>query len=328
MINFNTSWKNLLDGTSYPVHGENFGILKIPSSETNFISLRSRSRSILEQFENLLFQGKEMPINHLQLLPSVSEDSATSSFDVSTSDPDGTSLKMIQADLQRKIYALEPDDQKKLQDLNAKRLREGKPPIDFQNTTREIEQIMNDASLSDKEKKNRIDAVRKRLGLGKKDMKKLFTKRLAKIYKQAADQIKSRLDLLKQAVQETEKIYGKDSPQAQAARERLVSAQQTLEPTLRDFQQKSGLYNSLYPSFWSKLGGFFKKIGKGFVTIGKVFFRIMNFVSPLLRFIPGIGQMISFGWGALKGIVQAIRGNWRGFLGASSPSESIYKSFS
>jgi len=224
-------------------------------------------------------------------------------------------LESVKTQLQHRIYTPDAQTQQCLTEINSKRAQQGKAPIDFLGTTKKVEDIMNDPALSDKEKKKRIGDLRNELGLSKKDMKRLFTKRLAKIYQEAANQLKTHLSQLKESVKEAERVFGKDSPQAAAARGRLQAAQSHLEPTLKKWEHQASLYKSMFPSFWSKIGGFFKKIGQGLLKIGQVFSKIMNFVSPFLRFIPGIGQMVAFGWGALKGLVQAIKGNWRGFLG-------------
>jgi len=253
------------------------------------------SEGVTARFENLLRQG-----------------SATSI--VAPGDSNSNFLQTVQADLEQKILTPEPEIQTRLNEINALRAGEGKAQIDFAKTTREIESIMNDITLSDKEKREKIGQMRKQLGLSKKDMKKLFTKRLEKIYQQAADQIKTRLQSLKESVKEAEKTYGKNSPEAHAARDRLQAAQNQLEPRLQRYQHQASLYKSLFPGFWSKIGGFFKKIGSGLLKIVRVFTKIMNLVTPFLRFVPGIGQMIAFGWGVLQGFYQAFHGGLKGLL--------------
>src|SRR4030095_16858091 len=198
-------------------------LLRMPSPEASLISLPSKAWSLSERFESLL--GGERFL-------------------------DESFQQAVQPDLKRKIYTIESSTQKRLDDVNAKRMKDGKEPIDFMKTTREIEQVMDDSTLTDKQKKDKIEQIRKRLGLSKKDMKALFTKRLGKIYEEAAKQIQNHLNQLKDAVKQAEKFHGKDSPQAVKARERLTAAQSTLQPTLNEFQHKSGLYKSMYPSFW------------------------------------------------------------------------------
>jgi hypothetical protein len=242
------------------------------------------------------------------------QSSTLSSSSPTATDPNLSLSKTLNADLKQQIYTLDGETKERLDAVNSKRIQNGKSPIDFQKTTQEIETIMNNPALSDKDKKKQMGEMRKRLGLSKKEMKKLFTKRLAKIYQEAANRLKAQLSQLKEAALQAEKTYGKNSPQAIEANQKLEAAQRTLGPTLQNLESKAKLYNSMFRSFWSKLGGAFKKIGKGFLKIGKTFAKMMNFITPFLSFIPGIGQMVALGWGALRGIYQAAKGNFMGFF--------------
>ncbi|MCB1214776.1 MAG: hypothetical protein KDK66_04795 [Deltaproteobacteria bacterium] len=190
----------------------------------------------------------------------------------------------------------------RLDKVNAKRAKEGKSPIDLQKTTDEIRRIQEDSSLSDKEKKNKIDKLRKDLGLSKGDMKALFTKRLGKIYKKAEKRLKefrqTKEKIFKEQLKEAEKLYGKNSPEAQAIQQKLEIVKGIIEPQEQEFKQKGDFLNSLFPSssFFGKIGGFFKKVGKGIAkgmqTITKVGQVLMKFASPILSKIPGIGQFV------------------------------------
>src|SRR4030095_7837398 len=301
----NPSWRNLLNG-SLPTSPS-----KSPSCDLRLENLR-KAWSLLESLKRLL-EGEPAPLK----APGLETPPAPSFLDSETF------AQWVKSDLQRQIDTIEPATQKRLDSVNAKRAKKGKAPVDFMKTTQEIEGIMNDPGLTDTQKKDKIDEIRKRLGLGKGDMKALFTKRLGRIYGEAARQIQNRLNLLKEAVKQAEKIYSKGSAQAERVRETLAAAQSSLQPTLDDLKHRSGLYNSLYPSFWSRLGGFFKSIGKAFLKVGQVFTKIMNFISPFLRLIPVYGQMISLAWSALKSFVSLVKGNWRGILGNLLSSANI-----
>ena len=274
-------------------------LLAISSPEPGSISFSAPTWSVLDRFEGLL-SGQKAPLDSQHFLR----------------DDDPTFQKAVEGDSKAKLYTLEPELRKTLDKHNADRATKGLPPVDFEKTQKRIEDIMNDPSLSDQQKKDKIEAIRKETGLSKNNMKKLFTKRMAKIFGEAAKQMETRLNRLKDLATEAERLYGKNSTQAAQARERLEAAESALKPALKDYRQKSTVLNSLFPGFWSRLGGFFKSLGKGLLKVGRVFTKVMNFVSPFLRFIPGIGQMISFGWSALKGLVSLARGNWRGCLGS------------
>ncbi|GEM_PF-2271430 len=262
---------------------------QISQSERSPVFFRSSGLLVSGRFDHLLSQGTF----------------ATASLP--PANPNTSFLQSTRAELQQKIYTPEPETQKKLDGINRDRAKDGKPPLDFQKTTQDVEAIMNDPKLSKDQKEEKIKKLAKELGLDEGDMKELFTERLGKLYEQAAEQIKNHIENLEKAVKQAEELYGEKSPQALAAKNRLSKARAVLEPTLKKWESKAEQYKSMFPSFWQKFCGFFKKIGE-------VFSKIMDFVTPFLKFIPGIGQMISMGWSVLKGVVQAIQGNWKGLL--------------
>ncbi|HCU25878.1 MAG TPA: hypothetical protein DF383_12745 [Deltaproteobacteria bacterium] len=205
------------------------------------------------------------------------------------------------AEIARQIEQPDAKTLEKLASLNQKRAAQGQIPIDLKKTSADLEAIQNDRSLSPKEKKKKIEALRKSLGLSKKEMKSLFTKRLEKIYKNAEKSLatfqKAKEQQLQSELRQAEVTYGKNSPQAQAAQNKLDALKNTLEPERKRLGEHAHFYGSLYPSFWSKLGGFFKKVGQGF---GKVF----SVLGSALRFIPGIGPIASKIVGAAKYLFQ------------------------
>lgn len=234
-------------------------------------------------------------------------------------DPDLAAAQQIaegtKARLQEQIYNFDAKTLAELDKVNQKRAQQGKPPVDIKAVTKEIEDITNNSNLSDKEKRKQINDIRKRLGLSKGEMKKLFTKRLEKIYAGMKKELEQTLNGLKAQVVQAEKTYGKGSPQAVAAARRLEAVAKVNEPLLQKLEQNRKLYSSMY-----KPGGCIKKIFKG---IGGVFKGIAtsvwntvktvinprnwirpsfwkNIVAPLaMNFIPGIGPIVStaYRWG-------------------------------
>lgn len=164
----------------------------------------------------------------------------------------------------------EPEVAQRLQQINQERAAKGQASIDLGSVTREIEGIMNQAGLSEGEKKKRIAAIRKRLGLGKKDMKTLFTQRLKKLYEQAASILHSRLESTTDPLE-----------------------RQRLSAQLQACESKSALYKGMFRSAWSKLGGAFKKIGGFFKKAAAGLFKLASFAAPFLKFIPGLGTLAS-----------------------------------
>lgn len=214
----------------------------------------------------------------------------------------------VHNELQQSIYTPSLDDQQKLNDVNAKLMKNGKAPLHFQNVTREIENIMNDSSLNEKQKKDLVGKVRERLGLSKGDMKALFTKRLGNLHEQAANKLKTRVDALEQNAKEIEKIYGKDSPQAIQAFQALENSKSILEGQRQQYKQKASSYNKMFPSgFWSKVGGFFKGVVSGIT-------KVVNMIAPILKMIPGIGTLASIGTAAINALNSIVHGDWKGLL--------------
>ncbi len=295
-----------------------------PSISFSGISIRLSHQTFLkyplfQKFFHLLIQQGKLNVQKTvtqNLLGSSLKNVADS---VQTPSAQPTDLKLIsktQLDLQQRIETLEPEKQNRLNDINHKRALEGKTPISFLETTRQIQSILNNPALSDKEKQKQIDQIRKDLGLSQKVMKELFTKRLASLYKEFANKIKAYLNSLKEAAKDAERTYGKDSAQAKAALDRLNQATQASEPTFKNLESKSKALGSMYKKrgFFSKLGGAFKSIGKGILKVGKIAAKVIDKLSPLFRLIPVVGQALSVGWNVAKGLYQVAKGNFKGFL--------------
>ena len=212
--------------------------------------------------------------------------------------------KNVEVAKEHEIYTPDAKTQAQLDKTNQKLASQGKAPIDFQKTTKDVESIMNDSSLSDKDKKKKIESLRKELGLSKKEMKNLFTKRLSNIYKKYANILgqyqKTMMTQLKMEQKQAEQMYGKNSAQAQEAIKKQEALKNTIEPQKKQYEQKANLYKSMYPSFWSKLGGFLKK-GLNVLT------KVISFVKPFVSFIPGVGQLASMAMGAFESVVELIK---------------------
>jgi len=239
-------------------------------------------------FETLLYQGSQANLSKTEL--------ENQNF-----------LTSVNQELQEKINTPEPEIQNRLNTLNSNRVREGKTPLNFSTTNQEIEKILNNPSLNNKEKKDQIENLRKQLGLSKKDMKKLFTKRLARLHQELAQKIQNRAQSLAQNLERLENTYGKESSQAIAARQRLSSVQQILKNETEKHQQISKLCKNLYPSFWGKIGGFFKKVGSVFKKIPQLLSKAIRFVTPFLNFVPGLGPLFSVAKTLFKGIQTGVR---------------------
>jgi hypothetical protein len=129
--------------------------------------------------------------------------------------------------------------------------------------TKKIEQIADDSTLTDKQKRAAINDLRKQLGLSKGDMKKFYTKPLEQAYAQKIEQLKA---------------SGIDAPEKQQLLEQLES--------------KKKLYHSMY-----KAGGcvkkVFKGIGKGLAIAATVAAGAATAIANPASLIPMAVSMVS-----------------------------------
>jgi len=215
---------------------------------------------------------------------------------------------------------------KKLEALSKKRAKiqkRIKPPVVLEQVTAEVDAISNDESLSQDQKKQKLEELRNKYGLpenkgfmglhGPVNMHDLFTGRLGKIYQESAKRIdvaaKAHKQEFKAELSLIEKTYGKKSPEYVAAERELEAVDQTYRAEHDRLKQMGDFLYDLYrpKSFWESLFGFFKSV---FGFIGKV----LDFVMPVVRLIPGIGQIAGAVWSGVKTIANLVTGNFKGAI--------------
>jgi hypothetical protein len=253
----------------------------------------------------------------------------------------------IENELQSSIYDFKPETMRVLAETNAELQAQGKPPVDIVATTREIESITNDSSLSDKEKQVKIDGIRKRLGISVDHMKRLFTERLERVYAEVKQHLQQQIVQCQMNLAQAENRYGKGSPQAMAASRRLEEVQRATAPMMQKLTQNQNTYHSMYPppgscikKMFGGIAGMFKGIIGGAFNFVKGIIKnplnlfkkdfLLNVAAPLaLNFIPGIGQVASviYNWGlmAYKGyraVSSFVQGKWEEGLSAVSSTLS------
>ncbi len=227
--------------------------------------------------------------------------------------------KLKPAERQKKLEALE----KKKADIR----KQIKPPVDMAQVNREVDRVMSDPNLSDDQKKKEIEAIRNRWGLPKRGTisMKTITAHLGAVEGRHAQRMREAQKDAQRRLGEIGKQFGVHSPQYLQAQARV----QVFKTEADDSANQAGLLKSLYPKpkgFWGKLKGGFKKIGGAFKKVGKGLWsgikkvgsfvgKIGQMVMPLVKLIPGVGQIAGLAWGGLTGLTQLIRGNWKGVLG-------------
>lgn len=213
---------------------------------------------------------------------------------------------LIQSAMQRP----DPKTTAQLSKLNSKLRAQGKSPLDWATSVRQIEDIRT-GSGSEKEKKSRIEQLRKQMGLSKGEMKKIFTQALAAIHQKAANRLqaiqKQKQAQFGQELRTAEQVFGKNSPQVQAMQETHHAVMRQFESAKQTHQQQAGFYKKLYPSFWSKLGGVFKKIGGGIL-------RAVQSVGSILKKIPVIGSFARIAENILTPLKKLFTGNIGGYF--------------
>ncbi|HKY62364.1 MAG TPA: hypothetical protein VJR29_03005 [bacterium] len=258
--------------------------------------------NFLSEWIHTVLPSGESP--ELKNLEASSPASSASSYQ-SSNQSIGAEVKN-QIDLNRKTLARElshpePKVLEKLGEVNQKRGAKGLAPIDLPKVTEQIEAIYKDSSLSDKQKKEKIEQLRKQLGLSKGEMKSLFTKRIESIYKKAEKRLaafeQAKSSQLHSELRQAEAAYGKDSAQAKAVRDKLDSLKSTLQPEREGLKAQAKFFGSLYPGFWSRLGGAFKKIGQGLA-------KALSVLAKVVRFIPALGPVLSNAMRTVQSLLQ------------------------
>ncbi len=169
-----------------------------------------------------------------------------------------------------RIETPEPEIESALQKANDRLVRKGLPPVDFVEVTREIESIARDPNRTDKEKRAAMNDVRKRLGLSKGEMKKIFTGRLANLYAEAVKDLRS--------------VEGSNA--------NLIQLRQQLEAT-------QGLYKSMY-----KPGGCIKKVFSG---VGKFFKKVAPWAAALLPVLGPVAATVMKAVSVVTKVVSTVK---------------------
>jgi hypothetical protein len=222
------------------------------------------------------------------------------------------------------------DRGKKLAGLQKKRdsiLKKVKPMVDLEATTRQIDTVMNDPNLTDDQKKKQIDALKKHLDLpghkpfrwgrpGKHDgvnMHDMFTGRLGKLYRTSKNRVaehrKGQEKELKAQLRVVEQTQGKDSVAAIQLRAQIDQVKKTHQQEEERLKKIGDTLHDMYRprTFWESFCNFFKKIGS-------VIAKIVDLVMPLVKLIPGVGQIAGAIWSGVKVVGNLVTGNWKGAL--------------
>jgi hypothetical protein len=183
-----------------------------------------------------------------------------------------------------------------------------KPPLDLARVTAEVEAVMNDSSLSDKQKQQALEDLRNKYGLkkhgGPVSMHDTFTGRLARLTKDSMHRLdearKTAERALDAQIREAERKYGRRSPEVAAlkAQKAQLSAMYKEERSLLSAQE-----SFLHRAFRKKKRGLFARIKNAFKKLGR---GIANVAKSAFKAVTSLGK------GLLKGAGALFRGDLKG----------------
>lgn len=197
---------------------------------------------------------------------------------------------------------------------NSLRKADGKPPLDHNAMLGELREVMEDPALSKEQREAKIEQIRQQYGLSPDTMRELgtgfFATATAAVKQDVTAYYAEHIGMLSSAYEQAVLRYGADSPQALELERQLKDAEVEANQRIGKLQARQNELSELYKikDFWDMLGSFFSDL------VG-VFGKVLDFVSPLLNAIPGIGQVAFATYTGLKVGIAAARGDLAGVLG-------------
>ncbi len=194
----------------------------------------------------------------------------------------------------REIHAVDEKTGAVLSKANQRLARLQKPPLNFDRVMDAVAKI-SESAASGAEKKQSIEALRKESGLKKDEMRRLFTKRLAKLYRESAERLeKARADILSNPQSGNSAAPASSSPQALSFG---AGGTAGLDREIARLKGTRSFLKRLYPppvspSFWDKVKGAFHKVGSGLK-------KAAGFVSQTVKGVVEKGLGL---WSVAKGI--------------------------
>jgi hypothetical protein len=166
------------------------------------------------------------------------------------------------------------------------------PPIDLQRVTAQVDAVMRDPNIADKDKKKSLEDIRNRHGIPGNTMHELFTGRLGRVTKESAQRLEKTTNDLKKSVgdqlRQAEKAFGKNSPEALAIRSQLEGVDRATKPELQRLNAEAGKLDGVFKPrgrrrIGSRIRAAFKRIGRkiknGFKKIGRGFKKLGRWVK-------------------------------------------------
>lgn len=192
---------------------------------------------------------------------------------------------------------------------NSERVADGKPMINPRDIRNEVNEIMQDTSLTKEQREEKIEEVRKREGLSEYTMRNIATQPISHIYNEAtleaANFMQDNGAGLEENVKRAEARYGKESPEANQARARL-----------QKFQQKIGSHTANLQRIGSELGDMYPPPKDFLEILGDILVGALKAFGPLLlNLIPGVGTTLFAAYQGVKTVISAVQGDILGVIG-------------
>jgi hypothetical protein len=240
-----------------------------------------------------------------------------------------------------------PQAQNELVLENRRREIKGQPPLDLTGLTAQADKIMNEPDLDQKIRQwkkgktkigdppdwakdpskpiprdakedylsERMESLAKEHGLSKQTMKHLVTERMGQVYEEAHGILMAHgggaeIQKMREQLAKLEEAGQKDSPEAQALREKIAAFTKATGGYIDRVGETSEIYKSLFPMPPSFL--------EGFVNVLTAIARLLpDIAAAVCSFLPGIGPAIGGAIAAIKGVVSsAVSGDILGAFGS------------
>ncbi len=151
----------------------------------------------------------------------------------------------------------------------------------------QVEQIIEDPNLDNKQKKEKFEGLRKLFGLSKNEFKQKYLEPLKEKYQLEKEKIESHLnDAITQMqadIDQLKKTEGPNSPQIAPLQTQLLQLQQQKDDALKLLNNKIDACKVYKSGFWGKIKGAFKKVGGFLGKVTKVIKKAIPFATKIAQ---------------------------------------------
>lgn len=151
----------------------------------------------------------------------------------------------------------------------------------------QVEQIIDDPSLDNKQKKEKFEELRKVFGLSKKEFKQKYLEPLKEKYQLEKEKIETTLNTaitqMQADIDQLKKTEGPNAPQIAPLQTQLLQLQQQKEDALKLINSKIDACKVYKSGFWDKIKGAFKKVGGFLGKVTKVIKKAIPYATKIAQ---------------------------------------------